>query len=96
MKRRTAILAGFAVGYYVGAKAGRTRYEQLRSAAGTLWHSEPARTIVGKSRAVAALGLERVKDLASRRGGPDGSDAAAAAATGDLGSHAHMHAASSR
>ncbi|MDA8379403.1 MAG: hypothetical protein M0020_00990 [Actinomycetota bacterium] len=88
MKRRTAILAGFAAGYYLGAKAGRARYEQLRNAGGSLWHSEAARTIAEKSRAVATLGLERAKDLATRRGAPESIDAAATTMTGDVVSHA--------
>jgi hypothetical protein len=30
MRFRTGVIVGFAVGYYLGAKAGRERYEQLR------------------------------------------------------------------
>ena len=30
MKLRLGIVLGFGVGYYLGAKAGRERYEQLR------------------------------------------------------------------
>jgi hypothetical protein len=31
MHRRTAFVAGLAVGYYFGTQAGRERYEQIRA-----------------------------------------------------------------
>lgn len=37
IRLRTAVAAGFAVGYYLGAKAGRERYAQLRKAINSLF-----------------------------------------------------------
>jgi hypothetical protein len=37
MKGRLALAAGVAVGYVLGARAGRERYEQLRTQARTMW-----------------------------------------------------------
>lgn len=48
------IVIGFGVGYYLGAKAGRERYEQLRS----LVASSP----LSKVQAAYELGLERLRD----------------------------------
>jgi len=38
MKGKLAVLAGVGVGYVLGARAGRQRYEQMRSGANRLWH----------------------------------------------------------
>ncbi len=38
MRGRLALLAGIAAGYVLGARAGRGRYEQLKSQADQLWH----------------------------------------------------------
>ena len=37
MKGRLSLAAGVAVGYVLGARAGRERYEQLRRQARTMW-----------------------------------------------------------
>ena len=57
MKFRLGIVIGFAAGYYLGAKAGRERYEQLRR---SLERVAPA----AKIRAVVDLGRERLRDRA--------------------------------
>ena len=54
---RTGLVVGFAVGYYLGAKAGRGRYEQLRS---WLDRAAPA----AKVRAAVELGIERLREVA--------------------------------
>jgi hypothetical protein len=51
---RIGIAIGFGVGYYLGAKAGRERYEQLRS----LVASSP----LSKIQAAYELGIERLRD----------------------------------
>ena len=55
-KFRLGLIIGFGAGYYLGAKAGRERYEQLRSfvASGPL----------SKVQAAYELGIERIKDTA--------------------------------
>jgi hypothetical protein len=54
---RTGLVVGFAVGYYLGAKAGRERYEQLRDVLDRL-------APVEKVRAAVELGLERLREVA--------------------------------
>lgn len=54
MRFRLGLLAGFAVGYYFGAKAGRVRYEQMRRA---IEKVEP----LGKAVALVELGVERLR-----------------------------------
>ena len=41
MKGRTGFVLGVAVGYVLGARAGRARYEQLADAAGRVVATEP-------------------------------------------------------
>ena len=51
---RLGIVIGFGVGYYLGAKAGRERYEQLRALV--------AKSPLSKVQAAYELGLERLRD----------------------------------
>jgi hypothetical protein len=57
MRLRVGLLAGFAVGYYFGSKAGRERYEQIRRWIEDARRSRPAE----KAQAAVELGLERVR-----------------------------------
>ncbi len=54
MRFRTGALIGFAAGYYLGAKAGRERYEQLRR---MVERVGPVR----KMHAAVELGRERLR-----------------------------------
>ena len=53
MKFRVGLGLGFVVGYYMGARAGRERYEQLRRVIG--------RTPLVKVQAAVELGRERLR-----------------------------------
>jgi hypothetical protein len=55
-KFRFGVVVGFAVGYYLGTKAGRSRYEQLNRLGRHLRQRSP----LAKARAVVELGRERV------------------------------------
>jgi hypothetical protein len=55
-KFRMGLVIGFGVGYYLGAKAGRERYEQLRSFI--------ANGPLSKVQAAYELGVERIRDTA--------------------------------
>jgi hypothetical protein len=57
MRFRVGLLAGFTVGYYLGSKAGRERYEQIRRWIEDARRSRPAE----KAQAAVELGLERVR-----------------------------------
>ena len=54
MKFRIGLLFGFGAGYYLGAKAGRERYEQLRRLVDRIGP-------VGKLHAAVDLGRERLR-----------------------------------
>ena len=55
MRLRLGALVGFAAGYYLGAKAGRERYEQLRRVIDRIGP-------VGKLHAAVDLGRERLRE----------------------------------
>ena len=60
MRFRVGLLAGFAIGYYLGSKAGRERYEQIRRWLDDARQSGP----VEKAQAAVELGLERIRQQA--------------------------------
>ena len=63
MKLKTGLVIGFGVGYVLGAKAGRERYEQIRSVAGRLAETDTAQQFMEKGVAVADLGFVRAKQV---------------------------------
>jgi len=47
MKGKIAFVLGAAVGYVLGSRAGRRRYEQIKRGAQTVWNTEPVQKGVG-------------------------------------------------
>ncbi len=85
MKFRIGTAIAFLIGYTLGARAGRERYLQIARVAGEVSRSAPVSgtvTLVGdKTKAAAALGVERIKDtIGVGLGWRDGDDAADAIA----------------
>jgi hypothetical protein len=64
MRFRTGIVLGVAIGYVLGTRAGRERYEQIRRMA-----TGAARAARSSDKAKAAidLGVERARDLVAAR-----------------------------
>jgi len=44
---KAAFVVGAAIGYVLGARAGRKRYEQIKGQASRLWNSDPVQHRVG-------------------------------------------------
>jgi hypothetical protein len=90
MKGKLVFLAGAAVGYVLGAQAGRRRYEQIKAGAEKLWSSptvqkgvEQVQTFVDDHASdvpsVVASGAKKVVGQVTKRtgkGSQDSSDAA--------------------
>ena len=66
---RIAFGVGFGLGYYLGARAGRERYEQINRVARKVKGSEAFQTAEQKARAAVELGVERAKDAVESRTG---------------------------
>ena len=53
MKAKAALLVGAAVGYVLGAKAGRQRYESIKARGQDLWQHPKVQEQVGHAQEVA-------------------------------------------
>ena len=60
---RIGLAVGMAAGYYLGAKAGRQRYDQINRLAKRLQKSDAFEVAADKAKAVVDLGMERAKDV---------------------------------
>ena len=63
MRFRTGVVVGFGFGYYLGAKAGRKRFEQIDRLLRRIGGAESVDVATQKARAVLDLGVERARDL---------------------------------
>jgi hypothetical protein len=61
MRFRLGLIVGFGVGYYLGTKAGRERYEQLNAMIRKAKRSEVYEEATDKAKAVIDLTVERAK-----------------------------------
>ncbi|MCU1437371.1 MAG: YtxH protein [Naasia sp.] len=79
MKGKLVFVAGAAVGYVLGTRAGRARYEQIKTRAQKLWSSEPVQKSVSQVQdfvddhaqdvpAVVANGAKKVVASVAKRG----------------------------
>ncbi len=65
MKLKTGLIIGFGAGYVLGAKAGRERYEQIKSLAERIAATDAAQQLFEKGEAVVDLGTARAKQIMS-------------------------------
>lgn len=63
MKKLT-LLAAVAVGYVLGTRAGRERYEQIKTQAEHLWHTDPVQSGVDHAKSAAADAAQKVAETA--------------------------------
>jgi hypothetical protein len=63
MRFRLGLIVGFGAGYYLGAMAGRERYEQINRMLRRAKRSDAYETATEKAKAVVDLGVERAKDV---------------------------------
>lgn len=64
MKGKLILVAGFAAGYVLGARAGRTRYNQIKKGAQAVWGTPAVQAGVDKAQEFTGARVEDVRDLA--------------------------------
>ena len=62
MRFRLGLVTGFAIGYYLGAMAGRERYEQINRLIAKAKRSDAYETATEKAKAAVDLGVERARE----------------------------------
>jgi hypothetical protein len=62
---RVALFTGMAIGYVLGARAGRERYEQISSAYKALRESQPAQQLSAKAGDSASKATHALREKAS-------------------------------
>lgn len=81
MGKKAAFLVGAGVGYFFGTKAGRARYEQIKTQASRFFHDDHVQSAVSTAK-------DKLAEAADTAGGAVGSKVAdAAAAAGDAVKH---------
>lgn len=68
MKGKIAFVLGAAVGYVLGSRAGRERYEQIKRGAQSVWNTDPVQRGVGIVRTAAQTRVDELKATAVRVG----------------------------
>ncbi|MFV0434574.1 MAG: YtxH domain-containing protein [Leucobacter sp.] len=66
MKGKIAFVLGAAVGYVLGTRAGRERYEQIKSGTKKVWETAPVQRGVGAVRNAAQTRVDELKDAVVR------------------------------
>lgn len=62
MKVRTSLLIGLAIGYVLGAKAGRERYEQIRKIAHGIAENPPVRQLLDEVKDLSEAGSAKTRE----------------------------------
>jgi hypothetical protein len=86
---KTGVLVGFGVGYVLGSKAGRERYEELRAAWDQFTGNPSVQRVVTKGREVVDTGVrkgvraveDRSEDIKTRLEGSSGTTGASTSTT---------------
>lgn len=76
MRFRLGFCIGFGTGYYLGAMAGRERYEKINKLVSKVKRSEALETAAEKAKAAVDLGVERARDAVGSKVGDGHGNAA--------------------
>ncbi|MBK0422134.1 YtxH domain-containing protein [Leucobacter sp. CSA2] len=68
MKGKIAFVLGAAVGYVLGTRAGRERYEQIKRGAQTIWNTAPVQQGVTVVKDAAQGRVDQLKDSVVKAG----------------------------
>jgi hypothetical protein len=69
MRFRLGMVTGFATGYYLGARAGRQRYDQINRSLAKLKRSETFEVATERARTVVEEGVGKARSIVDSRVG---------------------------
>ncbi len=69
MRFKLGLLTGFGAGYYLGAKAGRERYEQINDSIRKLRRSDTFEAVTEQAKSVASDGAGAAKEAVESKVG---------------------------
>jgi len=82
MKGKAALVVGAAVGYVLGSKAGRERYDQLKAQAESLWTDPKVQEKVSQAKDSATEVAAQAKQKAAEKTSSTGSHTSNSSTTG--------------
>lgn len=68
MKGKLGLVVGIGIGYVLGSRAGRERYEQIKATATKVWESDPVQRASGQVTGCIADGVGRVQNYVVGKG----------------------------
>jgi hypothetical protein len=71
---RLGVIVGFGAGYYLGARAGRERYEDINRLLRKAKRSDQFETATDTARSVVDRGVDRAMDVIDSKVGGDGNE----------------------
>jgi len=78
------MVTGFAAGYYLGAKAGRPRYDEINRSLSKLRGSDALETVADRARTVVEDGVDKARAVVDARAA-DGQNGYVGSPTGGPG-----------
>lgn len=69
MRLRIGLATGFAVGYYLGSRAGRERFEQINDVIRRFMESPQVETATERAKEVIGSGIDRAREMVESRAG---------------------------
>jgi hypothetical protein len=64
---KSSLLIGVAIGYVLGSRAGRERYEQIKSGASKVAHNPTVQTAAGRAQEAVGQQAAAVADVAKEK-----------------------------
>ncbi len=83
MRFRLGFVTGMATGYYLGARAGRQRYDQMNRALAKLRRSDAFDDVRDMAKSVVEEGVDKARSVVESRAGDSGENGQSADTAGD-------------